>query len=244
MSFQEPWLLLAISWTLMSKKVLLVVLTNFLKDFQSLRLLDILYLFNVWLHSLFHHCLEYFIILVYLTFFFYAYSILDLNRLTRFSNLTLFVRLEISRFLMTAVASLTKVAFSSLFFGIESLNEVMYSLAIGIVTVREVWSDDKCQLGWILSLVDLLQRNIRSITKLASLSVLEYLVGVGLVRVNKFKLKESATVIRSSLIKEWWGNNRSHKLSLILKSLVIMNRLLTFTSVSLRYFKTKWEESE
>jgi len=39
---------------------------------------------------------------------------------------------------MTAVASLTKVAFSSLFFGIESLNEVMYSLAIGIVTVREV----------------------------------------------------------------------------------------------------------
>ena len=94
---------------------------------------------------------------------------------------------------------------SLLLFRIESLDEVIYSLAIGIVTMREAWSDDRCQSGWIewlLSLVNLLWRNIRSITELASPSVLEYLVEVGLVGVNKSKLKESAIIIRLSLIKE------------------------------------------
>ena len=226
----------------MLKKVLLVVLTTFLKDFQSPRLLDILYLLNAWLHSLFYHCLECFVILVCLVFFFHACLILDLNRLTRFSSLTLSVRLEVLRFLMTTVASLTKAASSLLFFGIKSLDEVMYSLVIGIVTVKGAWSDNRCQsewIEWLLSLVVPLWRNIRSITELAFPSVSEYLVGVRLVRVDKFKLKKLAIIIRSSLIEKWWGNNRSYKLSLILKSLVIISKLLIFTSVSLRYFKAE-----
>jgi len=37
---------------------------------------------------------------------------------------------------MIAMASLTKVAFSLLFFGIESLDERIFSSAIGIDTVR------------------------------------------------------------------------------------------------------------
>ena len=124
---------------------------------------------------------------------------------------------------------------------------MMFSSAIGIDTVRGTWSNERCQLGWIkllLSSADPLQKNTRLITKLALPSVSEYLVGTRLVGSNKSKLKESTIIIRSLLIEEWWGKNRSHKLSLILKSPVIMRRLLTFTSVSLRYFKAEWEELE
>jgi len=39
---------------------------------------------------------------------------------------------------MIVVASLTKAASSSLYFGIESLDEWIFSLAIGINTVRGV----------------------------------------------------------------------------------------------------------
>ena len=56
MSSQGPWLLLAISWILISKKALLVFLTTFLKDFQSSRFLDILYLSKNWLHSSLYYC--------------------------------------------------------------------------------------------------------------------------------------------------------------------------------------------
>ena len=123
----------------------------------------------------------------------------------------------------------------------------MFSLAIGIDTIRGTWSNERHQSGWIkwlLSSADPLQKNTRSITKLALPLVLEYLVGIGLVGSDKSKLKESAIIIRSSLIEEWYRNEGSHKLSLILKSPVMMSMLLTLTSVSLRYFKAKWEESE
>jgi len=118
MSSQEPRLLLAIPWILMLKKFLLVILTIFLKDFQSLRLLDILYLSNDCLYSLFHHCLKYFINLVCLVFFFHTCLIFNVNRLTRSSNLSQSVRLEALRFFMITVTSLTKVASSLLFFSI------------------------------------------------------------------------------------------------------------------------------
>jgi len=53
------------------------------------------------------------------------------------SSLSQSIKLEISRFLMIAVASLTKATFSLLFFGIESLDERIFSSAIGINTIRE-----------------------------------------------------------------------------------------------------------
>ena len=118
MSSQEPRFLLAISWILMLKKILLMILTIFLKDFQSLRLLDILYLSNDYLYSSFHHYLKYFINLVYLVFFLHTCSIFDVNKLTKSSNLSQSVRLEASRFFIIAIVSLTKVASSSLFFSI------------------------------------------------------------------------------------------------------------------------------
>ena len=72
----------------------------------------------------------------------------------------------------------------------------------------------------------------------------EYLVRTWLIETERLSLKESAMIIRSSLIDEWWRNKGSHKLSWMLKSLVITNRLWMLISVSLRYFIVEWEESE
>ena len=76
-------------------------------------------------------------------------------------------------------------------------------------------------------------------TEFESLLLLEYLVRTLLIGHNRFKLKESATIMRLSLIEEWWGKDGSYKLSQILKSPVITRRLQMFTSVSLRYFKAE-----
>ena len=81
-------------------------------------------------------------------------------------------------------------------------------------------------------------------TKFASPAVSEYLVGHGLIGIDKARLNKSAIIMRSSLMEEWWGIDRSHKLSLILKSPVIRRTLSMFTSVFLRYFKAEWEEAE
>ena len=137
-SFQEPQLLFAISWILTLKKNLLVILTTFLNNFQFSRLLVVLYLSKVWLCSLFYHCLECFIILICLAFFAHACLIFNSRRLTRSSSLSWSIKLEMSRFLMITVASLTKAAFSSLFFGIKILDKMTFSSTIGIDIVRGV----------------------------------------------------------------------------------------------------------
>ena len=80
---------------------------------------------------------------------------------------------------------------------------------------------------------------MRLITKFALLALSVYLVGTWLIGDNKFKLKESAIIIKSSLMDEWCGKDRSHKLSLMLKSFIIIRRFQMFTSVSLRYFKVE-----
>jgi len=83
----------------------------------------------------------------------------------------------------------------------EYLNELMFSLAILILTVSGVWSNESQELGrmeWLLSSLKLLQRNMRSMVELEPLSVSEYLVEAMLVGLDSFKLKESATVIRLS----------------------------------------------
>ena len=75
-------------------------------------------------------------------------------------------------------------------------------------------------------------------------SMLEYLVGHRLVGLERERSKESAIIIKSSLIEECVGNKGSHKLFLMLKLPVIRMTLLMLTSVFLRYFKAEYEESE
>ena len=72
----------------------------------------------------------------------------------------------------------------------------------------------------------------------------EYLVGKGLIGLDNSILKELAILKRVSLWGEWCGKFRFQKLSWILKLLVRMRILSILTSVSLRYFKANWDESE
>jgi len=72
----------------------------------------------------------------------------------------------------------------------------------------------------------------------------EYLVETWLIGTERLRLKESAMIIKSSLIDKWWRNKGSHKLLQMLKSPVITKRLQMLISVSLRYFIAEWEESE
>jgi len=116
-----------------------------------------------------------------------------------------------------------------------------------MVIVRGTWSDISRQSGWIiwlLSSLDPLCRNIRLMTELDSPVISEYLVETGLVGVDSSKLNKSAIIKRSLLMNEWCGKDRSQNQSLMLKSPVIMSRLLIFTLVSFRYFKAEWDKSE
>jgi len=85
----------------------------------------------------------------------------------------------------------------------------------------------RCHLRWIecvFSSEESQWRNIKLMTEFELLVLLEYLVGTWLIGYNRLKLKESAIAKRLLLMKEWWLNNGSHKLSQILKSPVIMRR--------------------
>ena len=95
-----------------------------------------------------------------------------------------------------------------------------------------------------MSLLDPLQKNMRLMTKSDSSAISEYLVGIGLEGRERSKLNEFAMIKRSSLIDKWWEKKGSYDWSLILKSPVMMSKLLILTSVSLRYFKAEWEVLE
>ena len=199
------------------------------------------------LHSLFHHCLECLVILNHFAFLFHAWLISELRLLTIFSRHSLLLMLRVSRFWKTEMTSLMKVFSCLLFCWIESFEVVMNLFTMGIVTDRRAWSNVSRQLGWMecwFNLIESHLRNIRFMVKLASPTVSKYLVGKGLVGVKKANWKESAISNKSLLMDEWWGNEESHRLSLILKSPVITRMLSMLTLISLRYFKAVWAESE
>ena len=164
-----------------------------------------------------------------------------------FSNLGISKMFNVFNFEKNVITFLMNSSFSSLFFVIVLLWKAMYSSTIGIVLVKGVWSDVRHYSGWIecmFSSEELQQRNIKLMTEFESLVLLEYLVETWLIEYNRLKLKESAITKRLSLMEEWWLNNRSHKVSQILKSPVITRRFWMLNSVFLRYFITEWEESE
>ena len=112
---------------------------------------------------------------------------------------------------------------------------------------RGAWSEDSWDSVRMVcrsNSIEPHQRNIRSMTESDSLAVSENLVGPGLVGTDKARSNESAIINKLSLIKEWNGKDGFYKLSLMLKSSVIRRTLLILTSVSLRYFKAEWDESE
>ena len=89
----------------------------------------------------------------------------------------------------------------------------------------QVWSEERCYSGWIkwlLSSDESHRRNMRLITEFALLKLLAYLVGTWLIENDKDKWKKSAIIIKSSLMEEWCKKDKSHRLSLMLKSPAII----------------------
>ena len=113
--------------------------------------------------------------------------------------------LDVSIVLKFKIMSLINSVSCSLLGLIVSLDVWMISLKIGMSIKRGTWSEDRQESGrmeWLSSSADLYQRNIRSITELDSPTVSENLVGPELVREDRVRLKKSAIMIKSSLIKE------------------------------------------
>jgi len=78
-------------------------------------------------------------------------------------------------------------------------------LTIGMMTIREAWSDESCQsrwIEWLSNLLDPLHRNIKLMTEFELLVLSEYLVRTWLVGIDKSKLNESAIISKLSLIEE------------------------------------------
>ena len=78
-------------------------------------------------------------ILTCLEFFLHALLVFEASVLTSFSSLSLSDRSETLRFLMMDETSLINITSSSLFFMIENLDELMFSSAMGIETIKGVW---------------------------------------------------------------------------------------------------------
>jgi len=74
--------------------------------------------------------------LTHLAFFFHAHLTLDAKKLTISSISPELIKLEVLRFLMMFITSLTKVVSSLLFFDIKSLDKYTLSSTIGINTDR------------------------------------------------------------------------------------------------------------
>ena len=185
-------------------------------------------------------------ILTHFEFILHVFLILNARKLVVSSSLLLSDRSETLMFLITYETSLIKFSSSLLFFAMENFDITMFSSAIGMDTMIGAWSEESHHSGWmewLLSSLDPLYRNIKSMTEFALPTISKYLVGTWLVRIDKSKLNKSAMIIRSLLIVEWWGKG-SQILSLILNLLVIISKFGIFTSVFLRYFKVEWEESE
>ena len=92
--------------------------------------------------------------------------------------------------------------------------------------------------------VDEGQVKTRSKTEFEFWLLSENLVGNFLVGLDRTREKESAISNNMSLWMEWNGKLEFYRLSLMLKSLVMMITLLMLVSVSLRYFKAIWDESK
>ena len=158
-------------------------------------------MFKVLLHSLFHQLLDCFIILIRFEFAFQAQLILEARNIVVSSSLKELFKSLVLMLLIVCTTSSMNLDSSSLFFIMEYLNKLMFSSVISILTVSRAWSNESWKLGrmeWLLSLLKLLRRNMRSMVKLEPLSVSKYLVGTMLVGLDSSKLKESATVIRLS----------------------------------------------
>ena len=199
------------------------------------------------LHLAFHQLLEWTMMLTIFEFFVHTFSTVLANLLTILSRHKKLTILLVSMFLRALERSLINTCSSLLSLTMVCFLILMCSSMIRMTIVKGTWSNMSLHSGWIewLSIsLDPQCKNIRSMTELEFWSLSEYLVRTWLVGRERPRLKKSAIIKKSLLIEEWYRKKGSHKLSQILKFPVITKKFQILTSVSLRYFKAKWEESE
>ena len=147
---------------------------------------------------------------------------------------------EVFKFLMNWMKSSINQFSSSLSLISECCLVGIYSSLIGILTVIGVWSDESLQSRWIwcwLNSVGEGQVKTRSKTKFEFWLLSNNLVGKFSIGLDKAREKESAISKSISLWTEWNGKFKFQRLSLMLKSPVIIITLLILVSIFLRYFK-------
>ena len=246
-SFHGPHFLFVISSILSSKKVYLDFLTVLLKFFQFSRLCICQYLFSVWQQYLFHQALECLVMLTIFKYLNHMSSILITKYQTTSSKNSASWMDVVFKFLMTWMRS-SMNQFSSSLPLISNRHLVkMFSSLMGMSIVIGVWLEKSLYSRWIwwgLNSQKEGQRNTRSKTEFEFWLLSKNLVGKFSVGLEMARENESAILKRMSLWIEWKGKFKSHRLSLMLKSSVIMIMLWILVSVFLRYFKADWDKSE
>ena len=246
-SSHGPHFLFTILSILLLKKIHLDFLTVFLKSFQFSRLYVCWYLFSILWQFLFHQALECLVMLTIFECLNYMSSILIKRFWMISSKVSEFQMDEVFKFLILWMRFSRNRLSSSLPLIRDHLLVDICSLLMDTSIVIGAWSDKSLQSGWMQWLLNSNengQRNTRSKMEFESWSLLENLVKRFSVGLEISSENESAISKRVSLWLEWKGKYKSHRLSLILKSPVIMIILWILTSVSLRYFKADWDESE
>ena len=125
------------------------ILDYFLNCFQLSMLLVNLYFSRCQLQLLFYQLLECLMILTTFKFSSHILSIEQARIRTIFSSKSTFNRLLVSIELIDLMSSSMKVFSSSLSLTIICFLVWIYTLIIGIVTVRKAWSDIRYHSGWM-----------------------------------------------------------------------------------------------
>ena len=149
MSFHGSCFLFTISWILRLKNVHFALLTVLWKDFQSLRLFNLLYFSKSFLHFSSHQLFECFVTLIIFEFFIHDLSTMLAELSTVFPKWGMSDKFVMSRFLMDMITSLMNCSFSLLSLMIDLFLELTFFSMIGIIIVRGMWSDVRCYSGWI-----------------------------------------------------------------------------------------------
>ena len=130
-----------ISWIFLSKNECFVSLTNPLNFFQSSSDLDVQYIFNLVLHSLFYHALDYLVMLAFLENLYQRWFKILAYFWTISSRDSLFGMVVVTIFSKVFVRSTMKFPSSLLFLMIVYHLSWMNSLLMEISIVKGVWSN-------------------------------------------------------------------------------------------------------
>ena len=138
MSSYSLWFFEAIYWILLLKNRWFIFFTVLLNAFQSFNCLEALYFLSFDWHLLFHHSLDYFVILTYLECLYWILSALFVTSWTIILSVFLLLIYSVSRFLIASLNSVVNLSSSILFLIMVCYLVRMNSSLMEILTVNRV----------------------------------------------------------------------------------------------------------